>query len=411
MSITSKGRNKWRVRVSNGFDPITGKRREYERIVNGTKAEARKKEAELRREIEGGLELSNDQTTILDFLPVWSDSKRTKGNATERTIRESEKRIKKIVAIIGDLKLKKLNAQLLEIAYAKLKEQGLSGTTINHIHSDMKAMLKKACAYDLLLKNPADRVDPPKRNKPDRKAISAKETARLLQCLNQAELEAYNALEQKENRQEQRGNTKDRSFIRDIRPLSCVMATKTILATGMRRGEVCALTWGCMGLKCDRLEVKGSITYQCEYKDPKTAASVRSIALDANTARHLRDWKRQQARYLNKIGLIQNANTPVFCNSVGTWLDPTRLSNWWKHFRHENNFPGLKLHELRHTQATLLLANGVDVKTVQNRLGHANASITLDWYAHPIPEKDEQAATILGSLMQPQTLITPVKTA
>lgn len=70
MSITSKGRNKWRVRVSNGFDPITGKRREYERIVNGTKAEARKKEAELRREIEGGLELSNDQTTILDFLPV-----------------------------------------------------------------------------------------------------------------------------------------------------------------------------------------------------------------------------------------------------------------------------------------------------------------------------------------------------
>ncbi len=120
---------------------------------------------------------------------------------------------------------------------------------------------------------------------------------------------------------------------------------------------------------------------------------------------------RQQARYLNKIGLIQNANTPVFCNSVGTWLDPTRLSNWWKHFRHENNFPGLKLHELRHTQATLLLANGVDVKTVQNRLGHANASITLDWYAHPIPEKDEQAATILGSLMQPQTLITPVKTA
>ena len=65
----------------------------------------------------------------------------------------------------------------------------------------------------------------------------------------------------------------------------------------------------------------------------------------------------------------------------------------------EHGFEGLKFHELRHTQATQLLANGVDAKTVQTRLGHANASITLGWYAHAIPEKDHEAADLLGSIL------------
>lgn len=67
-------------------------------------------------------------------------------------------------------------------------------------------------------------------------------------------------------------------------------------------------------------------------------------------------------------------------------------------FRKDNDFASLKFHELRHTQATQLLANGVDVKTVQTRLGHANASITLNWYAHSVPENDRRAAQIIGDL-------------
>ena len=68
-------------------------------------------------------------------------------------------------------------------------------------------------------------------------------------------------------------------------------------------------------------------------------------------------------------------------------------------YREEHGFDGLKFHELRHTQATQLLANGVDVKTVQTRLGHASASITLGWYAHAIPEKDHEAADLLGAIL------------
>ncbi|MEF9877688.1 MAG: tyrosine-type recombinase/integrase, partial [Gordonibacter sp.] len=71
---------------------------------------------------------------------------------------------------------------------------------------------------------------------------------------------------------------------------------------------------------------------------------------------------------------------------------------WWRQFRTRFGFDNLKFHELRHTQATQLLANGVDVKAVQTRLGHSNASLTLNWYAHAIPENDEKAAQLVGEL-------------
>ena len=75
------------------------------------------------------------------------------------------------------------------------------------------------------------------------------------------------------------------------------------------------------------------------------------------------------------------------------------FDNRWRAWRKEHGFEGLKFHELRHTRATQLLANGVDVKTVQTRLGHTSASITLGWYAHAIPEKDHEAADLLGAIL------------
>ncbi|MDO4798125.1 MAG: tyrosine-type recombinase/integrase [Coriobacteriales bacterium] len=87
------------------------------------------------------------------------------------------------------------------------------------------------------------------------------------------------------------------------------------------------------------------------------------------------------------------------CSSTGGRIRIDNFSHWWGIWRKEHGFDGLKFHELRHTQATLLLANGVDVKTVQTRLGHASASITLDWYAHAIPQNDHAAATMLGNLL------------
>ena len=183
--------------------------------------------------------------------------------------------------------------------------------------------------------------------------------------------------------------------------MSGIMAVRIGLATGMRRGEVLGLMWKDVefGEVCE-IHVRRSYTPALKLKEPKTKAGFRTIAFDRATAEHLMRWKRLQAKCLATLGeaFVQTGDTPVCCTDVGGLFDPTNFYRWWDLFRKDNGFATLKFHELRHTQATQLLANGVDVKTVQTRLGHANASITLNWYAHAVPENDRKATQIIEDL-------------
>lgn len=92
-----------------------------------------------------------------------------------------------------------------------------------------------------------------------------------------------------------------------------------------------------------------------------------------------------------------------------------KLESWWREFRAENGFEGVVLHELRHTQATLLLANGTDIKTVQARMGHSSAAFTMDRYAHAVQEKDDQAADLMGRIIsgriKQEARVIPLKSA
>lgn len=97
--------------------------------------------------------------------------------------------------------------------------------------------------------------------------------------------------------------------------------------------------------------------------------------------------------------MVQGAHTPVCTSSTGGNVKPDGLSTWWRSLRDTMGFHNLTLHELRHTHATLLLASGVDIKTVSTRLGHSSAAITIDMYAHAMPETDRGAALMMGSIL------------
>ena len=116
---------------------------------------------------------------------------------------------------------------------------------------------------------------------------------------------------------------------------------------------------------------------------------------------HLKMWKDVQKSELIKLGIKQNDETPVCCNEKGGFMNLSNFERWWREFRTNAGFEGLRFHELRHTQATQLLANGVDLKTAQDRMGHANGAITLNWYAHAVPENDEKAAQLVGEIFKP----------
>lgn len=196
--------------------------------------------------------------------------------------------------------------------------------------------------------------------------------------------------------------------------MSCIISVRLATETGMRRWEVFGLTWGSVDLHQRCARASQSLTVEGRIKEPKTRAGERTVGFTSDGAKHLALWKQRQAVELMKLGIKQDDSTPVCCSDAGTCYDLPNFERWWRRFRARYGFEGLKFHELRHTQATQLLASGVDIKTVQERLGHPNAAITLTWYAHTIPENDRKAADLIGELFArrpEEARIVKVKTA
>lgn len=395
-------RNRWRVSLSFGTNPITGKPNRITRIVNGTKAEARRVRDELRRQYDQGLEFSQSQTTFSEMSKLWTSSRYTTGAASETTIKLDAQRLKHVEALIGHMALKSITVPVLEKTFAMIKEKrNLSNTTMHELHGIVKRVFSKAVDYDIILRNPCDKIKAPRKSDPDRKSLQVGDAVKLLAFVDEYERNLLEELNQKEERQDKRGNSTNRSYINGLVNISSIMAVRIAIATGMRRGEVLGLMWKdiSFGDVCE-LKVRRAYTPALKLKEPKTKSGFRTIAIDRVTAEHLKAWKILQAECLETLGesFTQTEETPVCCSNIGGLYDPTNFYGWWNSFRKQAGFPKLRFHELRHTQATQLLANGVDVKTVQTRLGHANASITLNWYAHAVHENDQRAAKLIGDL-------------
>lgn len=408
-------KNRWRVCVCNGRDPITKKQKRAVRIVDGTKAEARRVRDKLVRDRDCGLKVEESTITFREFAARWARNKRSEGELSARTLHNYDAQVEYLGKFIGGVRLHDIDARMVEDLYTAIradKEKMLghpvSGTTMLRIHAVLKQILRKAVDYDLILRNPCDKVKAPRKANPKRRALTAEDAARLLYKVDQAEDVAYVGFREKEQRQIDWKADEGRGAIRGMSAISQLMAVRIGLATGMRRGEVFGLVWDDIDLKRGIVSVRRSLTVYGDTKEPKTSAGTRSIAIDAETAKHLLRLRSLQTEVLKKLRKIDEAakqpapDQPVLCSDTGGWYDVRNFSRWWALWRVDQGFSDLKFHELRHTQATQLLANGVDVKTVQARMGHSSASLTLNWYAHAIPENDRKAADLLGSLFGQQ---------
>jgi len=179
---------------------------------------------------------------------------------------------------------------------------------------------------------------------------------------------------------------------------SRVMAVRIALASGCRLGEILGLEWQHVNVDDSTIKIMQQNTLY-GISTPKTDKSKRTVTLDAETMALLQAWKVKQSEFLSSLGIEIGKKTPVITDIVGGYHCSRNFSNWWRRFRDSNGFEGLKFHELRHTHATLLIGEKADIKTVQGRLGHAQASTTLDLYAGVIPAKDKEAADIVGSIL------------
>ncbi|MGO8684502.1 MAG: site-specific integrase, partial [Thermoleophilia bacterium] len=176
----------------------------------------------------------------------------------------------------------------------------------------------------------------------------------------------------------------------------------TIAMTGMRRGEALGLRWSDVDLEAGRLAVRRALIPNGRgviISEPKTAKGRRVIALDPGTVEVLKAQAARQLAEQQQWADNWSDSGYVFTYENGASLDPESVSRYWRQAVKRSLLPPIRLHDLRHTHATLALQAGIHPKVISERLGHATVSITLDTYSHAIPAMQEEAAALIAGLV------------
>lgn len=176
----------------------------------------------------------------------------------------------------------------------------------------------------------------------------------------------------------------------------------TMATTGVRRGEALGLRWGDIDLDASRASIRRSLTSaagKLTFAEPKTAKSRRSIALDPATIAALRAHRMRQLQERLAWAGAYDDNDLVFAREDGSPLRPDSASRRFIELSKAAGVPRIRVHDLRHTYATLALAAGVHPKIVSERLGHSSVAFTLDVYSHVVPALEEEAASLVARLI------------
>lgn len=258
-------------------------------------------------------------------------------------------------------------------------EKYLSGKTVLNYHRLVSSVLESAVKWQIIIANPCDRVQPPKAERKEARYLDEKQAAEILKCL-------YNE------------------------PVKIRAMFTLFLYSGMRRGELCGLTWGDINFNTGIVDINKSSLYlprKGVFDDKtKNKTSARSIKLPHSVILTLQEWKKEQALICMRSGTAwqgkRGNDCKVFTRDNGKPLHPDTVTNWFNKFIAKNNLPPACVHSLRHTNATLMIASGIDVRTVSKRLGHAQTSTTTNIYAHAIRTADEIAAEAIDDILTPR---------
>lgn len=261
-----------------------------------------------------------------------------------------------------------------EKLFTKIEKRGevLAPKTISHYHKLISAILEKAVKWQILMYNPCRRVEAPKVPKKETKYLDDRQATHLVECL--------------------RGE-----------PLQYQAIIITLLYSGMRRGELCGLLWDDIDFKNCLIDINKSSLYLSDrgiYDDtPKTEGSKRVIKVPKYVIDILDRHRNEQLMQRLKLGDKWVKSNKVFTQWNGKAIHPDTITGWFGEFLKRHDLPHISIHSLRHTNATLLIAGGTDLRTVSKRLGHADMTTTANIYTHAIQSADEKAAQVLESLL------------
>jgi integrase len=366
--IRERSPGRWAI-VLEIRDPETGRRKRKWHNFVGTKRAAQIECSRLISELSGGAYVEPTRTTLAEFLDRWLDHIKTQVSPRSHE-RYVEIARKNIAPLLGSTTLAKLQPVAISTAYAKALTSGrrdgkggLAPRTVHHMHRILRQALQQAVRWQILARNPADAVKPPRVERRKGTTLSADQAAQLLGALTHSRI---------------------------------YWPTLIALATGMRRGEISALRWQAIDLERGTLQVVETIEQtktSLRFKPPKNGKT-RAITLPAFAVAELRRWKTEQAQELLRLGIRQAASTLVCGRIDGEVHSPLALTYEFARFiRQMPDLPQVRFHDLRHSHATQLLSTGIHPKIAQERLGHSSISVTLDLYSHVVESMQDEAAS------------------
>lgn len=350
-SISEYRKGHWRGYIDLGKDPETGKRIR-KTFTGSTKKEVVEKLNKYKYEKQEGLLTVTSHSPFRVYLKHWLELK--EDTVKESTYTHYETMCKMyFLPILGDKPINEITTLDINTFITHPLLTAMKKSSRNNIKTVLSNVFSTATKEGVINNNPCTNAIRIKTQKPDIHPLKTQEIERLLTCAK--------------------------------RHPPMYELCKLAIETGARRGELLALTYDDINVKDSTISFNKSINGQKIVTVPKTQTSVRVISVSPETIRLLLKMKHPDSNI-------------VFHNSLGNYLAPDSVYDIFKRvILKEAQLPKeTRFHDLRHTNATLLIAAGVDMKTVSTRLGHSSITITMDRYAHAVKEEDKKAAQIIS---------------
>jgi len=375
-TIYKRPDGRWAAQITVGYNPETGKAKR-KTVYGNTKQEVARKLAEIIHQLNTDSYLEPTKLTLGQWLDKWL-SEYKKGKLKAGTYENYETIINvHIKPVLGNIPLAKLQPHMLQAFYNEKLENGradgkggLSTRMVHYFHTIINQALKQAVKEGLLPRNPAEVTSPPAIKNKQMRPLTEEE---LLKFFDAA---------------------------KDDRLYAAYVVAAT---TGLRRGELLGLCWDCVDfekgiiiVKRQLLILKNGLTLE---ETTKTKSGKRTVVLPEDTIRELKAHRKRQVQEKLLLGEVYQDHNLVFCKPDGTPLDPSEFTKHFQRLLKKAGLPEIRLHDLRHTYATLLLKKGVPAKIVQELLGHSSITITLDLYSHVTLEMKKLAAESLNGLL------------
>lgn len=336
-----------------------------------------------KEEVRTGVYISPEKMTFEAFTKEWR-KKYADNELSETALMGHLSRLNNhILPVIGHVQMDQINSMMLLNLLSNLsrkdeKEGSLSNYMKEDIYKTLKNVFKHSAKWKVTSTNPMDGVNKPRDKSEEEKDVNVYEPEEVTALLTAAQAEPFHW----------------RIFI-----------TLAIVA-GVRRGENLGIEWPMVDFATGTVDVSQSIVkalHGAVIKSPKSKSSRRLISLPPSVMEELRLFRIQWVKDRLKMGdkWIEEEREWLFCNENGKHLYPTTPTKWWRGFTERAGVRYIRLHDLRHTSATLLIAKGVHAKIISERLGHSSIKITMNTYGHALRSADAAAGNTFESLFTP----------